>query len=195
MDSFLFCLILVAAIAMGGREQILVAQLSDSLADHSGSTIQRPAPLLALAIVCAALTASVMTYAGFTLGGIMPPRAAWMLVACARAIAAIELFWPVRVKPAKEPTRSLFAIAAVLIWRQVGDAARFIVFAFAVEASLPFTAFLGGAMGGGVAVAIGWALGAKKLEAWPLRWIRVGLGLCLIIAGLFIGLNARYGTT
>jgi hypothetical protein len=192
MDSFLFSLILVALIALGGRDQILVGQISDALAEYSARAIRRPLPLLALALASSACSAGVVTYAGFTLGSMMPPRAAWMLVAFAFAIAALELFWPIRPKPLNEPTRSLGAIGLVLVWRQLGDAARFAIFAFAIEATIPFTAFLGGALGGGVAVATGWGLGAHALLRWPLRAIRLALGAALILAAILIGLNARY---
>ena len=192
MDSFLFCLILVALIALGGREQLLVAQLSDALADHSGAQVRRPLPLLALGWASAAATAGVMTYAALAIAGLMPARAAWMLVALALAIAALELAWAVKLKPVAEPTRSLGAIGLVLVWRQLGDAARFVIFAFAVEASVPITALLGGALGGGAAVTLGWTLGESRLSRWPLRWIRMALAFAIIIAALFIGLNARY---
>ena len=192
MDSFLFCLILVALIALGGREQLLVAHLSDALADRSGAPVKRPVPLLALGWASAAATAGVMTYAALALAGIMPARAAWMLVALALAIAAVELAWPVRIKPVAEPTRSLGAIGLVLVWRQLGDAARFVIFAFAVEATFPLTALIGGALGGGAAVTLGWALGERTLARWPLRWIRLALAMGMIVAAIFIGLNARY---
>ncbi|MEM7701409.1 MAG: hypothetical protein AAF251_05680 [Pseudomonadota bacterium] len=197
MDSFLFCLILVAMIALGGREQLQVAQLSDALTrregGREGTRIRRPIPLLAVGLVCTVLTAGAMTYAALYLASIMPSRAAWMLVAFALALAALELFWPVKVMPAEEPTRSLGATGLVLLWRQFGDAARFVIFAFAVEAALPLAAFIGGALGGGVAVTMGWGMGAQALSKWPLRWIRTGLGGGMIVAAIFIGLNARFG--
>jgi len=193
MDSFLFCLILVALIALGGREQMIIARLSDALADGHSAEAKRPAPLLALGCLCAAITAGVMTYAGLTLADITPARAAWMLVSFALAIAAFELAWPVRLKPVHEPTRSLGAIGLVLIWRQVGDAARFVIFAFAVEATYPITALIGGALGGAVAVTLGWSLGGQNLSRWPLRRIRLVLAVAMILAAIFIGLNARYG--
>ncbi len=193
MDSFLFCLILVALIALGGREQMIIAQVSDALAYRQGAALRRPIPLLVLGWTCALITAGVMTYAGMTLADIMPPRAAWMLVSFALAIAAFELAWPVRLKAVQEPTRSLGAIGLVLLWRQLGDAARFVIFAFAVEATYPATALIGGALGGGAAVALGWSLGEKALSRWPLRAIRLIFAMCLILAAVFIGLNARYG--
>jgi len=192
MDSFLFCLMLVALIALGGREQMLIAHLSDALAEGAGAEVRRPVPLLVLGITCACATAAVMAYAGMTIASILPPRAAQMLVAFALAIAAFELAWPVRVRRAAEPTRSLGAIGLVLLWRQLGDAARFVVFAFAAEATYPLTAFVGGALGGAAAVLVGWSVGAAQLARFPLRYGRLVLGLALFLTAIFIGLNARY---
>ncbi len=133
-----------------------------------------------------------MTYAGMSLADILPARAAQMLVAFALAIAAFELFWPVRVMPLYEPTRSLGAIGLVLLWRQAGDAARFAIFAFAAQAVYPLPALIGGALGGAAAIALGWSVGHARLSQLPLRAIRQGLGAALLVAALFIGLNARY---
>ncbi len=196
MDSFLFCLLLVAAIALGGRDQMIVAQLSDVLGDraNNGAAMpnDRPVPLLALGMACAGVTAGAMTYAGMSMAQILPLRASQMLVAFALAIAAFELIWPVRVKPVREPTRSLGAIGLVLLWRQVGDAARFVIFAFAAHATYPLTALIGGALGGSAAIAIGWSLGYAHLSRLPLHHMRRGLGAALFVAAMFIGLNARY---
>ena len=80
----------------------------------------------------------------------------------------------------------------MLAARQVGDAARFAVFAFAGGASLPFTAALGGAVGGGAAIALGWSLGGESLARLPLAVIRRVLAAGLLVAALFIGLDARF---
>lgn len=184
MDSFLLCLILTFAIALGGREQLIIAQFSQEL--------ERSPPLLVTGAFCALLSAAVMAYAGASIAAILPQRAADMLVAFALAMAAFELGWRVKVKPMKEPTRSFVAIGAVVLVRQIGDAARFTVFAFAAGATLPATALIGGAIGGIAATALGWSVGLQRLQALPLRAYRGGLALCLICAALFIGLNARY---
>jgi len=86
MDSFLFCLVLTAAIAIGGREQLIVAQFSQSL--------QQSWALLGVAAFCAVLTAGVMAFAGASIAAILPQRAADMLIAFSLAAAAIELAWP-----------------------------------------------------------------------------------------------------
>ncbi len=193
MDSFLFCLLLVIAIALGGRDQLIVAQLSDALAKGKAQDMRRPVPVLALGLASAALTAGAMAYGGALVAEILPRRAALMLVALALAFAAFELAWPVRLKRVNEPTRSVPAIALVLLWRQIGDAARFAIFAFAAAATYPLTAWIGGALGGALAVTVGWTLGFEQLSRWPLRWLRRGFAAALFIAATFIGLTARYG--
>ncbi len=184
MDTFLFTLLLVFAVSLGGRDQLVVARLSDALAQSW--------PLLVVGGLVSLVSAGVMTFAGATLADILPPRAADMLVAFALAIAAFELFWPVRVKPLDEPTRSLGAAGIVLLARQIGDAARFVIFAFAAEATYPVVTVIGGALGGVAALALGWMMGAELERKIPLRVVRLAFGVCLIVAALIIGLNARY---
>ncbi|KPF62159.1 hypothetical protein [Porphyrobacter sp. AAP60] len=184
MDGFLLALLLVFALALGGRDQWLVAQWSDALGQGW--------PLLLTGIAAAAISAVAMAWVGAEFAAMLPRRAAQMLVAFALGVAAFELAWPVRLKSPQEPTRSLGAIGIVLLARQIGDAARFVVFALAAWASLPLTAAMGGALGGAGAIVLGWSLGAKGLARWPLRPVRLAMAACLIIAALFIGLNARF---
>lgn len=177
-------MLLVTALATGGRDQLMVAQWSDSLGQS--------AQLLAVALACASLSAGAMAWIGAEFAAHLPRRAAQMLVAFALAIAAGELALPVRFKPPKEPTRSLAALGIVLIARQIGDGARFAVFALGAWTVWPVTAGLGGAIGGASAVTLGWAAGAETLARWPLRMLRLGLAVCLGVAAFFIGLNARF---
>ncbi|WP_285711508.1 hypothetical protein [Erythrobacter oryzae] len=184
MDGFLLAMLLVAMLATGGRDQLMVAQWAGRLGQS--------APLLALAMACASISAGVMAFIGAEFAALLPRRAAQMLVAFALAIAAGELALPVRLKPPAEPTRSLPALGIVLLARQLGDGARFAVFALAAWTVWPVTAGLGGAIGGAATVALGWAAGAETLARWPLRMIRLMLAVCLGIAALFIGISARY---
>lgn len=185
MAVFLFTLILVFVIALGGRDQMVMGELADRLG--------RSSLLLATGIACAVASAAAMAWLGGTFADILPLRAARMLVAFALAVAALELALPARRQAAAaEPTRSLGAIALVLLARQIGDAARFVVFAYAVLAHYPIVSALGGAIGGAAAIALGWMAGGATLARYPLRWWRRGLALCLFVAAIFIGLNARY---
>jgi len=184
VDGFLIALLLVFALAMGGRDQWLVAHWTDAL--------ERSTALLAVAVLCACVSAGVMAWIGAEFAELLPRRAAQMLVAFALAIAAAELAYPIRIKMPQEPTRSLGAIALVLLARQMGDGARFAVFAVAAWTVVPLTAGLGGALGGVAAVAVGWSVGSETLARWPLRIARLVLAGCLALAALFIGLNARF---
>ncbi|MEM1052129.1 MAG: hypothetical protein AAGI28_08535 [Pseudomonadota bacterium] len=184
MDAFLLALILTFVIALGGREQLIIAQFSLQM--------ERNLPLLIIGVFCAIATAAVMAYAGSMIAEVLPRRAAEMLVAFALIAAAIELAWPVKIKPMKEPTRSYVAIGAVLVFRQLGDAARFAIFAIAAWAVFPTTALIGGALAGAAAVVLGWSLGAEVLQRIPLRAIRLVLAVCSGVAGAVIGLNARF---
>ena len=184
MDGFLIAVLLVFALAMGGRDQWLVAHWADAL--------ERSTALLAVAVLCACLSSGAMAWIGAKFAELLPRRAAQMLVAFALAVAAAELALPVQIQRPQEPTRSLGAIAIVLLARQIGDGARFAVFALAAWTAVPLTAGLGGALGGAAAVAIGWSIGSEALARWPLRIARLTLAGCLALAALFIGLNARF---
>jgi putative Ca2+/H+ antiporter (TMEM165/GDT1 family) len=185
VDGFLLSLLLVFVLALGGRDQWLIARWSDALGRGAG--------LLVVGLACAALTAAIAAWAGAALAAMLPYRAAQMLVAAALLLAAVELAWPVRAEPPREPTRSHGALAIVLLARQAGDGARFVVFALAAWAHLPFAAGLGGAMGGAAAMALGWSLGAGALARWPLPTLRRVLAVGLLVAALFIGIAARTG--
>ncbi|MEO1048184.1 MAG: hypothetical protein AAFW59_07625, partial [Pseudomonadota bacterium] len=146
-------------------------------------------PLLALSVVCAAVTAWIMAYAGSYAAWTLPEEAHPFLIAGALGLAALELAWPVRAAPLREPTRSLGAIGAVLLVRQLGDAARLIIFAAAIWTRDPIGAALAGGIGGALAAGMGWRLGAENLARWPLRWIRLGCSVPMILAALLIGLS------
>ncbi|MFO6446023.1 hypothetical protein ACLBKU_02645 [Erythrobacter sp. NE805] len=184
MDGFLLAFLLVLALASGGRDQRLVAQLADA----SGRSI---APLAA-ALCAAVVSAAAMAIVGAEFAALLPGRARQMLVAFALGMAAVELAWPVRTAPLREPTRSLPALFLVLLSRQIGDGARFAVVALACWSLAPVATGLGGALGGAGAVTLGWSMGADTLARWPLRGVRLCLAALMLVAALFIGLDARF---
>lgn len=185
MDVFLLTLVLVFTIALGGRDASIMAGLADRLG--------RAPALLALGMASAALSAALMAWLGSTFATLLPYRAAQMLVAFALGFAALELALPLKLKQPAEPTRSLGAIALVLLARQVVDAARFVVFAFAALAHVPWVSALGGALAGAGALALAWSVGVEGMARYPVAvWRRLLAGLCAI-SGVFIGLDARLG--
>lgn len=181
MAAFLLALVAVFAVSLGGRDQLLVARLAERLGKRAG--------LLTVGALASAASAAAMAAAGLAMALILPAAAADMLVGIALVVAAGELAWPRRAKLPAEPTRSLFAAFLVLIARQLGDAARFCVFAFAAGGSA-WLAGIGGAIGGTAALALGIVL-ADELALWPLRAVRVTLAALLLVAGLAAGLTAR----
>ncbi|QDH35895.1 hypothetical protein [Porphyrobacter sp. YT40] len=184
MDGFLIAALLTFALATGGRDQWMVARWADGLGPSRG--------LLAVAVLSAIASAAAMAWIGAEFAALLPRRAGQMLVAFALGAAALELAFPVRLKSPQEPTRSLGAIAIVLLARQIGDGARFAVFALAAWSAVPFTAGLGGALGGAAAVAAGWSAGGATLARWPLRTLRLILAAGLALAALFVGLDSRF---
>lgn len=183
MPSFFLALLAVALASFGGRDQRLVAHLAGRL----GAT----GPLLAVAWLAAILTAGLAALAGAGLAAIMAPAAKQMLAAFALLLGAAELAWPWRVRRAEEPTRSAFAILFVLTAQQIGDGPRFLILAVAVATGEPALAAVGGALGSGAVLTMGWALGADLERAVPLRAIRYAAAAALALAGVVIGLSAR----
>ncbi|GAB5350189.1 TMEM165/GDT1 family protein [Alteriqipengyuania sp. 357] len=180
MASFLFGFAAALLLTIGARDQLLVARLSRPLG----------APILFAAILSAIFTAGLMAMLGDMIAQIMPAAARHMLVAIALVVAAFELSWPTREKRPKEPTHSPFAAFVVLLLRQWGDAARFLLFALAAATTLPALVAAGGALGAAFALAGGWALG-DELDALPLRPFRLAMGAIVLIAGMGLGLGAR----
>ncbi|WP_454598610.1 TMEM165/GDT1 family protein [Qipengyuania sp. SM2507] len=181
--SLIFAMVAAFLAGIGARDQLIVARLSG----HFGGS-----PLvLATGLACATLSAAAMAWAGWRVETMISDSAETMLVAFALAAAAFELFWPIRLAPAREPTRSLAALAIVLLSRQFGDGARFCIFAIAAATSSPQMTALGGALGGAAALAMGWVLGHALERKLPLRGIRIALGSVTLIIALVIGLSVR----
>jgi putative Ca2+/H+ antiporter (TMEM165/GDT1 family) len=181
LAAFLFALVAVFAVSLGGRDQLLAARLAARLGKGGG--------LLAVGVLASAVSAFAMAAAGLALALVLPGPAADMLVALALLLGAAELAWSHRSALPEEPTRSLFAIFIVLLARQIGDAGRFLVFAFAAGGSAVL-AGAGGALGGTAAVALGVAA-CDELPGWPLRRVRIGLALLLAMTAVVLGLKAR----
>jgi putative Ca2+/H+ antiporter (TMEM165/GDT1 family) len=181
LAEFLFALVAVFVTSLGGRDQLLAARLAERLGKGGG--------LLAVGVLASTLSAFAMAIAGLALALMLPGPAADMLVAMGLLLAAAELAWPRRAVLPEEPTRSLFATFIVLAARQIGDGARFLVFAFAAGGSA-WLAGAGGAIGGSAAIALGVAA-SGELPRWPLRWVRIGLAVLLAVTGIVVGLKAR----
>lgn len=183
MSAFLFALVAVFLTSLGSRDQLLIARLAESLGRSAG--------LLIAGMLVAIATAAAMAWGGYVIAAMLPAAGKVMLVSFALFLAAVELGWPVTNGIIREPTRSLGAIALVLLVRQFGDASRFAIFAFAALSGTPWLAGAGGALGGIAAIALGWTMAGELPQNLPLRGIRIALAIATAIIALVIGLCAR----
>jgi hypothetical protein len=183
MPAFFLTMLAATMASFGGRDYRLVAHLSSRL---GGSSI-----LLVIAWLSAAITAVLAGLAGMGLAVLLAPEAKSMLVAIALVLAAAELAWPWQWRQAEEPTRSSFAILLVLVAAQIGDGARFLILAITIATGAPWLAVLGGAVGSGIVLTVGWNVGTQPAAARLLRRIRLGLAAALALAGVVIGIFAR----
>ena len=181
MAAFLLALVAVFAVSFGGRDQLLVARLAERNGAGGG--------LLGVGVLSSLIAAAAMATAGLVISRVLPDAAAQMLAAFALLIAAGELAWHRAPKLPAEPTHSLFATLAVLLARQLGDGARFLVFAIAAGGSAWF-AGAGGAVGGAAALALGMAAG-EDMARWPTRAVRTVLAAVLALGGIALAINAR----
>ena len=183
MPPFFLALIAVFVADAGARDQRLVAGLAASLGASGG--------LLVTGWIACAVTAALAAAAGAGVAGLLPPAGKAMFVALALLLAALELAWPLRRKEPAEPTRSLFAALLVIASHQVSDGARFLIVALAAATGAPVLAGIGGALGGGAALTLGWALGADLTSRVPLRAVRLAIAAALLAAAIVVGLEAR----
>jgi len=183
MSAFFLAFLGALLASVGARDQVLVATMRDHLGGHAG--------LLVVAWLVAIGSAIVAAVAGFWIGTLLPAPAKIMFVAIALLLSGAELAWPRRADLPREPTRSLGAIALVLTGHVLTDAARFLILAVAAALAAPALAAAGGALGGGVALTLGWIAGSDLARHRYLRLIRVGIAVVLGILGIVVGLGAR----
>jgi hypothetical protein len=182
--SALFLALLTSALAMlGGRSARLTARMAEALGGGAG--------LLMAGWIGAIATSAFAAWAGVLLAPQMAPAGKAMFVAFALALAALELlFLRERAAPV-EPTRSLGAIALVLLAGQLTDAARFFVLALAVATGAPALAAAGGALGSGAVLTAAWALAGAWSARLPLRVLRLAVGALFAVAAVVVALAAR----
>ncbi|MCC6926153.1 hypothetical protein [Novosphingobium sp.] len=177
MAGFLFALLASMVVSLGARDQAIVASLSARQGARGA--------VLAIAVLCAVLSAAAAGWAGAQAAPLLAPRARAMLVAMVLGLAALELLVVRPLRKPAEPTHSLFAFAAVLLAQQLTDATRFVVFALAAASVLPWGAALGGALGSAAMLLAAWSAG-EELESWPLLAVRRGIGLLLAAIALYL---------
>ncbi|MXO60142.1 hypothetical protein GRI89_11390 [Altererythrobacter salegens] len=183
MPSLFLALIASALAMLGTRQARLVAHLSGLLGGNAG--------LLTVCWMTSIVTTTAVAWGGSALAPLMPPAGKTMFVAAALAAAGLELAWPMRKAPPREPTQSLGAIALVLLTGQLTDAARFLVLALGVATAHWQLASVGGVLGSGAVLTMAWSLGSEWETRLPLRAVRLALAAAFVIAAVVVGMTAR----
>ena len=184
MPAFFLALLAAALLSLGARDQLLLARLAN--VRRSGN-----AALVAVALLVTALSSGIMAWGGTMVAGLLPPAAKSMLVAFALMAAAVELAWPRRDTVPTEPTHSLFALFAVLLMRQLSDAARFGIFALSAANGVPLMSALGGWLGGAAVLLLAITAAEEMSHPARLRPVRLVLAALCAIAAAVIALGAR----
>lgn len=148
--GFALALLLSLVAAQSGNGQQIVAGLSARLGRS---------PAMLLAALGAALIASMAaSHAGAFVHGVLPSAVRGPVAMAALIAAGIILLLPLRCDPLIEPTRSLGAIGLALLLRQSIDAPRLCLLALAILLGTPWAIAMGGALGSGLALSMGWAV-------------------------------------
>ena len=180
MSGFYFTLLAVLLAGRAARDQLTVAELTARQGARPGVLVTGLAISIATGVAAA--------WAGSLIAPMLPSNARLFLAALALAFAGGESLLLSPGRSPDEPTRSLGALAIVLLSRQLTDAARFLVFAMAVATNAPVPAALGGALGGAVLLAAAWFAPAFVMQP-VLRKLRRFVGAALLLLALFLGLR------
>ena len=183
MPAFFLSLLAALFLTAGARDQQLMALLSE----RSGNSLM----ILFVGWLVTTIVASVAAVGAMLIAPMLAPNARLMFLAIALLLAAIELLWNRADPPPKEPTRSLFAIAVVLLWRQGSDGARFVLLGLAVLLGNPLLVALGGALGGAAALTFAWSVEGRYNNLLPWRSIRIALGITLVVLAAVFAVQAR----
>lgn len=181
--AFFLSFVLAALAGTGGRDQVLVARMREHFGPRKALT--------AIALACAVLTSAIAAWAGDRIGIALSDSSETMLVAFALVLAALELAWPRPMQAEREPTRSLGAVALILLARQLSDAPRLLVFALAAATGSAEMVAAGGALGTGAGLAIASNIDAPILSGRSVRTARRVLAAIGLAAGVVTALSAR----
>jgi Ca2+/H+ antiporter, TMEM165/GDT1 family len=167
----------------GDKTQLLLAVL----AARTG----RPGAAFAGIAVAVAAANLFAGYAGATLVGMMPIRAASLLVALALGIAGLAGLFRRRAPDPGSLTLPLFAAALIMaLAAQVGDRTPFVTFALAARFDASLLAAAGATAGALAACVPAALLGDTLAKTVPLRAIRLVSATLFLLAAIATALSA-----
>ncbi len=177
--------LVVAAMAQVGDRPAWLAAI---LADRFG----KPILVVAMALLAIALASVAAAFAGVLLAPQLTPEAEQFFLALALVILGggglIVVKQPDRLERWRiGAAATSFMGLAILAF---GDGVQMVVLALALRSSLPWLAPVGATLGSLVVLIPAVFLGERRWCMLPLRRVRAGVGVVLIVAGLALGLAA-----
>ncbi|MCB2064695.1 MAG: hypothetical protein KDE25_14890 [Novosphingobium sp.] len=178
---FYLTFVAVMLSGLGSRDQV-------TLASYSGTHGKSVAALI-MSVIVSIGTAAFAGWAATMVIPMLGPAARVFLCAMAVAFAGAESLVIAPRASKREPKRSLGQLFVAMLFHQLTDAARFIVFGIAVAAQAPVTAAAGGALGGAALVGLAWAFPSLVLHGGA-RLTRRLLGIGFVLIGAYLAMLA-----
>jgi Ca2+/H+ antiporter, TMEM165/GDT1 family len=184
MVAFLTSMILCFLIELGGRGQHLSAILADRFRARGRVILAFAAATL--------LNAAISSAAGVLVHDMIADRPLQLFQALAILFAAAAMLIPARRLDRLDHWRiGTFTTCFLGVFiLQFGDSSQFLIMATSAREGAPIFAALGGAVGVGASIAMGMLLGEDAWARLPLRWVRLGLGMALLLWAIIQGLGA-----
>jgi hypothetical protein len=183
LTSFVLALVATALATLGGREAVRVARLAASLG--------RSVALLVAGWLACLIAGLLAARLGVAVANELAPDPRTLIGAITLLAAAVELL-VLRPGPGPaEPTRSFGAVLLVLGATQFAAAAGLLVFALAGADGAPWRAAAGGVLGSGVVFTAAWWMAGTWEKRMPLKPVRHGVAVLLVVAALVTGLSGR----
>ncbi|WP_313801250.1 TMEM165/GDT1 family protein [Sphingobium sp.] len=186
MDALLIALLGCLLSEIGDKGQLLALALA--------TRFQRNGAVIAGVAAAAVANAAIGAAAGIFIAPMLGSDARLLFLALALIFLAIGMIWPVKQPDplANWQLGPFLTTALGLFILGFGDGAQFLILGIAVRTADPLLAATGGAIGIMAATIPIVLLREAMLKALPLRAIRIGGGVLLLLAGLSVAVSALH---
>lgn len=184
MDALVPAFLIALLAELGDRTQLLAMALGDRY--------RRPGAVIAGIALAAILNMGVAGAVGMEIAAYIPHRPVQLLTGVALLLAASGAAFRVKAPPTVATWRlgAFLSSAGAFFILALGDKTQFAIGALAAGSGYPWLAAAGGAAGVTVANIPPVILGERWPQVVPLRWLRIGAGILLGLAGIVLVIMA-----
>jgi Ca2+/H+ antiporter, TMEM165/GDT1 family len=184
MDALVPAFVIALLAELGDRTQLQAMALGDRF--------RRPGAVIAGIALAAILNMAIAGAIGMEIAAHIPHRPVQLLTGVALILAASGAPFRVKAPPSIESWRlgPFLSSAGAFFILAFGDKTQFAIGALAAGSGYPWLAAAGGAAGVTIANAPAVVLGDRWAELVPLRWVRLGAGALLALAGILLVIAA-----